>query len=424
MSSALVFNEILNLNQVAINYENGGDYGQAIITYCKLSCYLYELLNRLSALNILTNNIYNMIDLILSKVDNRCHMLSDLTKYGQHLGVIQELFTNISPMFTTTKIAGLTAVEPHQHATFNHIIGHDRVKIQIQDVLDILTTTNPIIEELKNEMSVTNNNILFYGPSGTGKTSLANAISHQLQWPMYIIKMGNLFSDYVGQTEKRLEEIFTWLMSQKKLIVFIDEIESLIGERQPKEENFETRIKDILLSSMDTLKRQKNDIIIIGATNLLEFVDNAFRNRFSYIINIPLPNSQEILQLFHFYMKKIPYSLDSTALSQLFGGRDNVFLSHFDIANLCKKYHFQFLNYIQAQVQNNQIKIEQLSGDIDCYNYKHEIINSSLQLGGDNQYIPFEKKMFEKICVDFNKSSADIITDLKALIQQKRYGLG
>jgi SpoVK/Ycf46/Vps4 family AAA+-type ATPase len=431
MENPNVYSKCIQLNKIAIKYENDGNFGGAIVKYYELGFYLFELLNRFFAQKTLTQNIYKTIAYTLARINQRCHELDDLTRHGQHLGAIQDIFTNISTILPQQQQQqrvnimdlqelpeGLTLTQPYEQSTFVNIIGHNNVKIEIQKILNILINTNPVVEQLKNEMHLTNTNILFYGPPGTGKTSLANAIAHQLQWPMFVVKLGNLFSAYVGETEKRVENIFSWLLQQKKILLFIDEIESLLGERRANEENYEMRIKDSFLTSIDDLNKQNNDIIIIGATNLLFIVDEACRRRFSYIIHVPLPNLLEIIELFQFYLHKINHTLNENDLLQPFPNKFNNYISHSDIANLCKKYEFEYLNYIQIQIQNNQIKYQILPSAKKCDNYKRVTIESTAELGG-NQQMPFEKEIFDQICVNFSIDSFKIISDLKDIIEQK-----
>ena len=434
MESSTVYSKCIQLNKIAIKYENDGNFGGAIVKYYEMSFYLFELLNRFFVQKTLTQNIYKTIAYILARINQRCHMLDDLTRHGQHLGAIQDLFTNISTILPPPQQQqqqrrvnimdlqelpeGLTLTQPHEQSTFVNIIGHYNVKIEIQKILNILINTNPVVKQLKNEMHLTNTNILFYGPPGTGKTSLANAIAHQLQWPMFVVKLGNLFSAFVSETEKRVENIFSWLLKQKKILLFIDEIESLLGERRASEENYEMRIKASFLTSIDDLNKQNNDIIIVGATNLLQFLDEAFRRRFRYIIHVPLPDLSEIIELFQFYLRKINHTLNESDLLQLFPNKFNNYISHSDIANLCKKYEFEYLDYIQIQIQNNQIKYQILPNIKKCENFKHVTIESAAELGG-NREMPFEAEILDQMCVNFSIDNFKIIDDLKDIIKQK-----
>jgi hypothetical protein len=85
---------------------------------------------------------------------------------------------------------------------------------------------------------------------------------------------------------------------------------------------------------------------------------------------------------------------------------------------LCKKYEFEYLNYIQIQIQHNQIKYQSLPSAKKCDNYKRVAIESTAELGG-NQQMPFEKEIFDQICVNFSIDSSKIIGDLKDIIEQK-----
>jgi hypothetical protein len=176
MENPNVYSKCMQLNKIAIKYENDGNFGGAIVKYYELGFYLFELLNRFFAQKTLTQNIYKKIAYLLAKINQRCHVLDDLTRHGQHLGAIQDIFSNISTILPQQQQQrvnimdlqklpeSLTLTQPHKQSTFVNIIGHNNVKIEIQKILNILINTNPVVEQLKNEMHLTNTIYYFMAP--------------------------------------------------------------------------------------------------------------------------------------------------------------------------------------------------------------------------------------------------------------------
>jgi SpoVK/Ycf46/Vps4 family AAA+-type ATPase len=73
-------------------------------------------------------------------------------------------------------------------------------------------------------------NVLFFGPSGTGKTMAAEVIANELQLDLYKIDLSQVVSKYIGETEKNLDRIFT-SAEGANAILFFDEADALFGKR-------------------------------------------------------------------------------------------------------------------------------------------------------------------------------------------------
>ena len=87
----------------------------------------------------------------------------------------------------------------------------------------------------------TKNNPLLVGESGVGKTALVEGLAHLIvtknvpkylnDHVIYLLDIGGLIAGtkYRGDFEKRLKEVMSFLESQEKSILFIDEIHTIIG---------------------------------------------------------------------------------------------------------------------------------------------------------------------------------------------------
>lgn len=151
-------------------------------------------------------------------------------------------------------------------------------------------------------------NILFFGPSGTGKTMSAEIIAHELELDLYKIDLSNIISKYIGETEKNLSKIFNEAKSSNA-ILFFDEADAIFGKRsqvkdaQDRYANIET---GYLLQKMEEYEG-----IIILATNLRKNMDNAFIRRIHFAVEFDLPKKEQRLEIWkNIFPQKAPLSKD------------------------------------------------------------------------------------------------------------------
>lgn len=164
--------------------------------------------------------------------------------------------------------------------------------------------------------------ILLYGPPGTGKTYIVKAAVNQLQATDPTIRVvfftpspGELKGKYVGETEKRIEEIFTCASraaceneigctDKKKYqaIIFMDEFDAIAQDRSEDPTGLAANSVNTLLQMMDGIKSRPN-VAVIAATNFPWNLDSAILRRFDTQILIDLPNSSDIKELLDIEMK-------------------------------------------------------------------------------------------------------------------------
>lgn len=143
--------------------------------------------------------------------------------------------------------------------------------------------------------------MLLFGPPGTGKTMLARAVATESKSTFFSISLSSLTSKYLGELEKLVKALFLLARKLAPLIVFIDEIDSLLSARAEGEQDSSRRIKNEFLvqwsellsaaagrdTDMDVLR-----VLILGATNLPWSIDEAARRRFMRRQYIPLPEPE------------------------------------------------------------------------------------------------------------------------------------
>lgn len=135
--------------------------------------------------------------------------------------------------------------------------------------------------------------MLFFGPPGTGKTLLGKAIAAQSKSTFMSISASTLTSKWVGEGEKMVRTMFAIAAIHQPTVIFIDEIDSLLCSRNENDMESSRRIKTEFLVQLDganTFAGENARILIIGATNRPDDLDEAVRRRLVKRLYIPLPN--------------------------------------------------------------------------------------------------------------------------------------
>ena len=161
--------------------------------------------------------------------------------------------------------------------------------------------------------------ILLHGPPGTGKTLIAKALAKMTESNFISIKGPELLSKWVGESEKGVREIFRKARQVAPCIIFLDEVDALVPRRGSggSESHVTQNVVSQILTEIDGLEELHN-VLIIGATNRLDIVDEALLRpgRFDRIIEVPNPDSKGREQIFKIHTKKKPLA-DNVSISKL-----------------------------------------------------------------------------------------------------------
>jgi SpoVK/Ycf46/Vps4 family AAA+-type ATPase len=131
-------------------------------------------------------------------------------------------------------------------------------------------------------------NVLFTGPSGTGKTMAAEVLAGELSLDLYQIDLSTVVSKYIGETEKNLSAIFREA-EQTQTLLFFDEADALFGKRTEVKDAHD-RYANIEVNYLLQRVEQYEGVVIL-ATNLQQNLDDAFLRRMQEVLEFPFPDA-------------------------------------------------------------------------------------------------------------------------------------
>ncbi|XP_067874440.1 spermatogenesis-associated protein 5-like protein 1 isoform X1 [Heterodontus francisci] len=258
---------------------------------------------------------------------------------------------------------GLTDIRPVQ---WDQIGGLDQVKLKLRQSIE----WPAMYPEAFVRMGVTPTcGILLYGPPGCAKTMLVKAAASSCRCSFLSVSGADLFSPFVGDSEKALAQVFRQARAGAPSVLFLDEIDSMLGSRSLNGTNgrsVEERVLSVLLNEMDGIGQPlaerrgterkilvcegeqseqikklefqevcNKGVIVVAATNRPDLLDDALLRpgRFDQIIFVPSPDKEARLSILRIYTSKTP--LDDVSLEEL--ATETAGFTGADIQNLCKE---------------------------------------------------------------------------------------
>ncbi len=323
----------------AIKYDSQGARGMAITHYQKASESLLKLMRLYPDSKL--NKIYAV----------------RMKSYQDRIKALQTTqFTDAEPVVDPTASQGeqKTSLANHIKNNFDDMIMKEKPDVRWIDVIGIDDAKNALRESIVYPTKRPDlfpigwpRGILLYGPPGCGKTVLAAATANELDGYFINVDGSSMMSKWLGEAEKNVSRLFKMARSYaeregKPVILFIDELDSLLGQRT-NEIGGEVRSRNQFLTEIDGINGKGKDIrlYVIGATNKPWSLDLPFLRRFQKRIYVSLPTLEAREKLFVLYTNKLKLDdrVRSHTLASIFDG-----YSASDIKDICQAVQLKVVN--------------------------------------------------------------------------------
>ena len=273
---------------------------------------------------LVLGDIVDVYGTFVQREDND-NPMSDLMKMFQMgskkratLGTLRLIVENLKPSDRIVKVTRDTIIKVNKRVAVLNVSGGVVTYDDVGGLTDEIQRIREMVElplkhpELFHRLNIDPpKGVLFYGPSGTGKTLMAKAVSQESNANFITINGPEIMSKFYGASEGRLREIFREAEENAPSIIFIDEIDSIAPKRMDTSGEVERRVVSQLLSLMDGL-RGRGEIICIGATNRVNSLDESLRRpgRFDREIEFGVPNVKGRKEIFQIHTRGMPLEED------------------------------------------------------------------------------------------------------------------
>lgn len=191
---------------------------------------------------------------------------------------------------------GLEKTGSEDNVTFADIVGISPIVDQFKNLVTLIENR----DKMKAFGAVLPKGILLAGKPGCGKTMLARALANEAKCAFFHVSAASLESKYVGETAKKITDLFAKAAMVAPSIIFIDEFDALTSDPNSP------GLKELLVQ-MDGFDKN-NDVCVVAATNVPEKIDARVKRngRFSHMITVPLPDEQARKEILAHYVDKLP----------------------------------------------------------------------------------------------------------------------
>jgi len=216
--------------------------------------------------------------------------------------------------------------------------------------LEINFTVKP--EMFRDDLpKVPSDGILLYGPAGTGKSSIANALAKQLNLLFMNVNAESLTDKYVGETKKNIVNLFEKARLFRPILLFFDEIDSIGSQRISGTEAHHNDSTTALLTQLSGVN-DNSGVLVMGATNHIEALDPALirPGRFGIHIEVGLPNNEQYEAIWNGYISKIPHTFSQEGTKHVI----DYFSTHNYSQSQVTDFYYRVVKYLYANTKQGE----------------------------------------------------------------------
>ena len=197
--------------------------------------------------------------------------------------------------------------------------------------------------------------VLIFGPSGTGKTTLAKAVAVEAAINVVNVAGPEIWSKFYGETEAKLRNLFKDAEAKSPSIIVIDEIEALCPRRDTTHSELEKRVVASLLTLMDGVEVAASNklVLVLGITSKPDLIDPALRRpgRFDREIEIGVPSAIDRRHILTKVMSRINHNLDENDICKIADAAHGYVGA--DLVALCKEASLHSMKSMSCSNSNN-----------------------------------------------------------------------
>ncbi|EFQ90376.1 hypothetical protein P3342_007951 [Pyrenophora teres f. teres] len=193
--------------------------------------------------------------------------------------------------------------------SFEDIGGLDSIIEELKESV-IYPLTMPHLYSHSSSLLSAPSGVLLYGPPGCGKTMLAKALAHESGACFINLHISTLTEKWYGDSNKLVNAVFSLARKLQPSIVFIDEIDAVLGQRRSGEHEASGMVKaefmthwDGLASSTSSGTSTPQRICILGATNRIQDIDEAILRRMPKKFPVALPSATQRHNIFSLILR-------------------------------------------------------------------------------------------------------------------------
>lgn len=247
-----------------------------------------------------------------------------------------------------------TIVDRSPSVKWEHVAGLDKAKQALMEMVILPTKRRDLFTGLRRPAR----GLLLFGPPGNGKTMLAKAVASESQATFFNVSASSLTSKWVGEAEKLVRTLFQVAISRQPSVIFMDEIDSIMSTRSVNENEASRRLKSEFLIQFDGVTSNPDDlVIVIGATNKPQELDDAVLRRLVKRIYVPLPDASVRKLLLKTKLKGQANALSGGDIERLV--RETEGYSGSDLQALCEEAAMMPIRELGADIltiQANQVR--------------------------------------------------------------------